>query len=159
MDLSAPILTAAIAISGNCWVDTGKIYDIPAHLLYAMGQVESSLNPNAIAHANDGTRSVGVMQVNSSWFPELEKHGIGESDLYDPCTNIRVGGWILAQEIERYGMTWEAIGAYYAGAYTEKNRHWKIKHYREYSGKVISRWKRNLDKAQKKSPAIRVASK
>lgn len=146
MDLSAPILTAAIALSGNCWVDTGNIYGIPSHLLYAMGQVESSLNPSAIAHANNGTHSIGIMQINSSWFPELQEAGITEDQLYDPCTNIRVGGWILAQEIERYGYSWEAIGAYYAGSYTEKDRHWKIKHYKEYSQKVITRWQKNLEK-------------
>lgn len=144
MELAAPLLAAAITLTGNCWVDAAKAYGLPAHLLYAIGEVESNHNPEAIAHANNGTHSVGLMQVNSSWFDDLEKHGITEQDLYDPCTNISVGAWILRQEVDRYGYSWEAIGAYYAGPYNEENGHWKLPLYREYAEKVITRWKRNL---------------
>jgi len=140
MGVLAAAATAA-AISVNCWSAAAIRYDLPVDLLYAMGLVESDHNPNAIAHANNGTRSVGIMQINSSWFDELARYGITEGDLRDPCTNIQVGAWILAQEVERYGYTWKAIGAYYAGAYTERSRHWKLPHYKEYAGKVLARWR------------------
>jgi len=52
------------------------------------------------------------MQINSSWLPKLRKYGIGVNELFDPCTSIQVGAWILAQNIQRLGHSWEAVGAY-----------------------------------------------
>ena len=34
--------------------------------------------------------------------------------LWEPCTNTHAGAWILAQNIQRIGYSWEAIGAYNA---------------------------------------------
>lgn len=134
------LLAAALAGSVNCWAAAAYRYQVPAELLYAMGSVESSHNPKARAVANDGTYSVGLMQINSSWFPTLRRYGIEESQLWKPCINIQVGAWILRQEVDRYGYSWEAIGAYYAGAYSTKTYSWKIPHYREYATKVLDRW-------------------
>jgi len=49
------------------------------------------------------------------WFPQLAEMGLQPGDLWNPCTNIHVGAWILAGEICRFGYTWQAIGAYHAG--------------------------------------------
>lgn len=152
---TAAAVTAAVI---NCWAAAAHRYDLPVDLLYAIGQVESSHNPLAIAHANNGTRSVGVMQINSSWFAQLEARGIREADLAKPCVNIQVGAWILRQEVERYGYSWEAIGAYYAGPYSEKTKHWKMPHYKEYAGKVFARWRKLHAKRQAQQTKAAAAS-
>jgi len=106
----------AFEVERSCWVEAGLRYSINPALLVAIAQQESSLNPEAINVSNrNGSRDIGLMQINSLWFKRLKAHGITETDLYDPCLNIHIGAWILAQQIEIFGNTWEAVGAYNAG--------------------------------------------
>ena|SRR5882672_2512691 len=132
-------LSAASAL--NCWLAAASTFDIPPGLLYAIAEVESSHRPDAIAHARNGTYSVGLMQINSSWFSSLRDMGIDAQLLYQPCVNVQIGAWILSQQIARYGYSWEAIGAYYAGPYDDESMHWKLRHYRVYARKVLTAWK------------------
>ena len=138
---------AAAVVAANCWLAAAGAFNLPPGLLYAVAEVESGLNPAAIAHANNGTRSVGVMQINSSWFDRLASMGISEMDLSDPCTNIRVGSWILAQGVQRYGYSWEAIGAYYAGPFESDRQRWRLKHYHGYANRVLKAWTRLRDRS------------
>ncbi len=97
------------------WEKVGREYNLPPQLLYAIARVESNLNPNARSKKNqNGSYDIGLMQINSTWLPVLKRYGISESDLYHPLVNLRVGAWILAQNIQRYGPTWRAVGAYNA---------------------------------------------
>jgi soluble lytic murein transglycosylase-like protein len=79
--------------------------------------------------------------LGEAQFPTLARYGIGEVDLQEPCINIQVGAWILRQEVDRYGYSWEALGAYYAGPYTPTTQHWKLAHYRAYATKVLLAWR------------------
>jgi soluble lytic murein transglycosylase-like protein len=97
-----------------CWQEVGQKYGIHPYLLYAIAKTESGLNPRALNHNANGTRDVGLMQINSSWLPALAKHGITEQQLYEPCVNLDVGAWILADNMRRLGATWTAVGAYNA---------------------------------------------
>ena len=100
-----------------CFYQASERYEIDSRLLKAIAEVESGFRADAVNSSNrNGTRDVGIMQINSWWFPKLEKeYGITESDLFDPCTNIHVGAWILANNFNDYGWTWESIGAYNVG--------------------------------------------
>ncbi len=111
-----------------CWDDAAQRYQVSSALLYAIARTESGLNPLAIGRNGNGSRDIGLMQINSAWLPALATHGIGERELFEPCTNIQVGAWILAGNIRRLGYTWNAVGAYNAAspalrrAYIEKVR-------------------------------------
>lgn len=99
----------------NCWVEAGIKYQVDPWLLYSIAEQESSLNPLATNGNSNGTRDVGLMQINSFWLPELEKYGISEQNLFDPCVSIHVGAWVLSQSIQVFGNNWRAVGAYNAG--------------------------------------------
>ncbi len=111
-----------------CWDDAAQRYQVSSALLYAIARTESGLNPLAIGRNGNGSRDIGLMQINSAWLPTLASHGIGERELFEPCTNIHVGAWILAGNVSRLGYIWDAVGAYNATrpalrrAYIEKVR-------------------------------------
>lgn len=99
----------------ECFAVAAKVYQIPSEYLWAIGTVESSLNPRAKGRNKNGTQDLGVMQINTSHLPYLGKYGINESRLLnEPCLNIHVGAWVLRGNMNRYGETWEAVGAYNA---------------------------------------------
>jgi len=97
-----------------CWDEAAVRYGVDSRLLYAIARVESNLDPSAVGRNRDGSRDIGLMQINSSWLPKLAGHGISEQRLFDACTSIEVGAWILAGNFRRMGYTWEAVGAYNA---------------------------------------------
>jgi soluble lytic murein transglycosylase-like protein len=100
-----------------CWSDAERLYGVSSHLLYAVARVESDLQPSAVNRthrARTGTYDIGLMQINSSHLSKLASFGISESDLLEPCTNIKVGAWLLADSFARRGVSWDAVGAYNA---------------------------------------------
>ncbi len=108
---------AAPSLGLACWSDAERLYGVSSHLLYAVARVESGLQPGAmnLTHrARTGTYDIGLMQINSSHLPKLASLGISESDLLEPCTNIKVGAWLLADSFARRGVSWDAVGAYNA---------------------------------------------
>ena len=117
MGLAAMCAALWAASASACWVQAGERYGVNPWLLRAIAQVESSLNPaatNLDHYRQDGTYDIGLMQINSGLLPALSKYGITRNDLYNPCTSIYVGAWVLRQKIDAYGNTWKAVGAYNA---------------------------------------------
>ncbi|PHV06646.1 invasion protein [Janthinobacterium sp. BJB412] len=113
-----------------CWQDAAARYGVNASLLYAIARTESRLDPLARGRTNaNGSHDIGLMQINSGWLPTLRRYGIGEGQLYDACTNIHIGAWILARNMRRLGNSWDAVGAYNA-ADPKKRLAYALKVYR-----------------------------
>lgn len=108
--------TPVALASGVCWERAALESGTSVELLQAIAWVESSMQPQAVNSSHlktTGTRDIGLVGINTA--PNvLRQFGLSESELFDPCTNVRIGARILRERFDRLGMTWEAIGAYNA---------------------------------------------
>ena len=116
-----------------CWEEAASRYDIEPQLLQAIAAVESGYQAGAMNHGNrNGTRDIGLMQINSIHLPRLLKQGITEERLLsEPCLSVEVGASILAEFIQRFGYNWTAVGAYNVGAGAGEQREALRLHYAE----------------------------
>ncbi|EAV2544861.1 lytic transglycosylase domain-containing protein [Salmonella enterica subsp. enterica serovar Adelaide] len=126
----------------NCFRMAGTRYSIDHRLLIAIAEVESGMSPKAIGLNKRGgkvvSEDVGLMQINSSWFPTLNSMGITRNDLLEnPCQNIYVGAWILAKNISSNGVNWESVGAYNAG-FKGANAPFRMKYAKKVYAKYLS---------------------
>jgi soluble lytic murein transglycosylase-like protein len=111
------LFTLACGVAAqSCFEQASERHGIAPEVLRAIAQQESAMNSQAIHHNQDGSVDMGLMQINSRWLPSLSRHGIERHMLWDPCTNVDVGAWILAANFRRYGVNWNGLGAYNAGA-------------------------------------------
>jgi soluble lytic murein transglycosylase-like protein len=106
------VLSAASAHACINWAS--RRYGVPAELLQAIAQVESSANPRAFNRNVDGTHDIGLMQINSRWLGKLHQNGLTENDLWDPCVNTLVAAWLLSENFRIWGPTYRALGAYHS---------------------------------------------
>jgi len=93
-----------------CFEEAGMQYNLPPQLLWSIAKNESNFKPDAVNRNKNGSYDYGIMQINSGWASKL-----GErlwSELADPCTNVKVGAWILRQCINDYGYNWKGVGCY-----------------------------------------------
>ncbi len=106
-----------------CYEEAGAMYGIAPRLLWTISKGESNFNPAAINYNTNGSYDFGLMQINSSWAPTLRKMGIPWEALADPCTNVKVGAWVLAQCVQDYGYTWAAVGCYNSRTPSKRNKY------------------------------------
>ncbi len=107
---------ATTPAAATCFDAAALRYNIPSELLRAISEVESAGRWTAVNRNPDGSEDVCAMQINSFWFSRLSRLGIEREHLLaEPCTCVMSGAWILAQEIEASGYSWETVGQYHAG--------------------------------------------
>jgi soluble lytic murein transglycosylase-like protein len=121
------IFLSALCSSGTahafCYEEAGAMYGIAPRLLWTISKGESNFNPAAVNYNTNGSYDFGLMQINSSWAPTLRKMGISWESLADPCTNVKVGAWVLAQCVQDYGYTWTAVGCYNSRTPSKRDRY------------------------------------
>ncbi|MCT8756544.1 lytic transglycosylase domain-containing protein [Glaesserella parasuis] len=125
--ISLTILLLSLTYNANaeCFNQVGKIYQIDPDYLRAIAYKESKFNTKAIGINNDGSRDIGIMQINTNnldglrqKFPKISIRNL----LNNPCFNIHVGGYILNENFKLYGRKWIAVGAYNAGGKNNPKR-------------------------------------
>lgn len=107
-----------------CFDEAGAIYNIHPDILRSIAVVESGMDPNAVNRSNkNGSVDVGLMQVNSWWQSRVNKKLW--ASLTDPCTNVKIGAWILADCFARQGYRWESVGCYNSTSEEKRQRYTK----------------------------------
>lgn len=115
-------------------------YQVPKVLALAIARQESGCHPwiinisgrdirprsreEAIQYAQWAMRSgrsfdVGIMQINAYW---LKRYGWPVEQVLEPANNIKIGVWILAQEIRRHGLNWKAVAYYHTPLHKNPER-------------------------------------
>lgn len=143
-----------ITQAADCFDMAGKDYKIDPDLLRAISWNESRFNTKAIGMNPTTGYGSGLMQVDSQHFSDLQRYGIKPKHLVnDACMNIYTGTYYLAIAFKKWGVSWDAVGAYNAGfAKTEKQA---IKRYR-YATKIHATY---LAIKDRKSKIIKTAIK
>ena len=95
----------------------------------------------AIQYAQWAMRSgrsfdVGIMQINAYW---IKRYGWPVEQVLEPANNIKIGVWILAQEIRRHGLNWKAVAYYHTPLHKNPERG------RAYARSVVGHVKKILD--------------
>jgi soluble lytic murein transglycosylase-like protein len=134
LSLGSAMATAPAQINSKpmkkCIAAAADYHGVNPYLLRAILMVESQLNPKAININKNGTRDIGVAQINSIHLPVLQSHGIKENHLMDACVNTYVGAWLLRKQIARYGLNWFGIAAYHSVT-PDKNFRYQVLVYNE----------------------------
>lgn len=108
------LIASTANAQADCIADAAMYHHVNVQVLYAIAKQESGLNPNTIVRNKNGTIDVGLFGINSVHFPQLSQYGISPQNLLDPCVNAYVGAWLYAQKVNKFGNTWDAVGAYHS---------------------------------------------
>ncbi|WP_425128608.1 lytic transglycosylase domain-containing protein [Burkholderia metallica] len=107
---------AADVCKGNIFNDAAALYHLDPDLLRAITWVESRGVPSAVGpRLSDGHRAWGAAQINDVHLPELVSYGVTQRDLLNPCVNLKLSAWVLANCIQSKGAIWAAVGCYNTG--------------------------------------------
>ena len=97
-------------------------YQVPKVLALAIARQESGCHPWII--------NISGRDVRYGWPVE---------QVLEPANNIKIGVWILAQEIRRHGLNWKAVAYYHTPLHKNPERG------RAYARSVVGHVKKILD--------------
>ncbi len=120
-----------ISVFGFCFEEAAATYGFLPSTLWTIAKIESNLNPNDFNKNRNGTVDIGLMQVNSANLEDLKRLGYDYgNDIWEPCTNVMVGAWILKKCYDKFGESWKTIDCYNKGS-------GRAKDYSQYTDKFM----------------------
>lgn len=104
------------ALFGFCFEEAAAEYGLEPSTLWTIAKIESNLNPNTYYTNKNGTADIGLMQINTANLDDLRRLGYDYGDsIWEPCTNVKVGAWILRGCYDKFGESWKTIDCYNKG--------------------------------------------
>jgi soluble lytic murein transglycosylase-like protein len=134
----ATVLGASFASTGaqaDCFDEAARYQKVNPLILRAIAWQESHNTPDALHKNENGSTDYGLMQINSVHLPKLAQYGISSETLMEPCKNVYIAAWHLRQKMNKYGNTWEAVGAYHSETPSLRDR------YARQIVDILRRWK------------------
>jgi soluble lytic murein transglycosylase-like protein len=119
----------------DCFDEAARYQKVNPLILRAIAWQESHNRPDALHKNANGSTDYGVMQINSVHLPTLSQYGISTETLMEPCKNVYIAAWHLRQKMNKYGNTWQAVGAYHSETPALRDR------YARQIVDILSRWK------------------
>jgi soluble lytic murein transglycosylase-like protein len=98
----------------DCFEEAASYQTVNPLILRAIAWQESHNRPDALHKNANGSTDYGVMQINSVHLATLSQYGISTGTLMEPCKNVYIAAWHLRQKMNKYGNTWQAVGAYHS---------------------------------------------
>lgn len=119
----------------DCFDEAAKYQKVNPLVLRAIAWQESHNRPDAQHKNANGSTDYGLMQINSIHLPTLAQYGISSGTLMEPCKNVYIAAWHLRQKMNKYGNTWQAIGAYHSETPSLRDK------YARQIADILTRWK------------------
>jgi len=119
----------------DCIDDAAMRHQVNPFVLRAIGWQESRLQSAALGHNRDGSVDLGAFQINSVHLADLARYGIDARSLSDGCVSAYVAAWHYRHQVDVYGNTWTAVGAYHSRTPVHNLR------YANQIAAILKRWK------------------
>jgi soluble lytic murein transglycosylase-like protein len=126
---------ASAPARADCFDEAARYQKVNPLILRAIAWQESHNRPDALHKNTNGSTDYGLMQINSIHLPTLSQYGISTGTLMEPCKNVYIAAWHLRQKMNKYGNTWQAVGAYHSETPSLRDRY-----ARQIVG-ILSQWK------------------
>jgi len=98
----------------DCFDRAAAYQHVSPLILRAIAWQESHNRADAMHVNANGSIDYGLMQINSIHLAPLSRFGVGKEALMSPCKSVYVAAWLLRRQVDKYGNTWAAVGAYHS---------------------------------------------
>lgn len=126
---------ASAPARADCYDEAAKYQKVNPLVLRAIAWQESHNRPEALNKNANGSTDYGLMQINSIHLPTLSRYGITKDTLMEPCKSVYIAAWHLRRKMDKYGNTWQAIGAYHSETPSLRDK------YARQIADILARWK------------------
>lgn len=111
------------AVQASCEVQAAEHHSVAVQVLQAVMRVESTSPVRSVVQEPDGTFDVGAGRVGRFSVAALSSAGVVPSGANSACLLAYVTAWHLGRQVQRYGNTWWALGAFSSEATYYNNRY------------------------------------